>query len=188
MSTNSSSISDKISNFGLRAWSVILAISLIVFAVNFAYSTYLSRQENNARGVTAELQVLSQQLAKYSKEAIEGNAESFGEFTATKARIDAIVTALRKGGAEGVPGYEGSVREPGVSSALKKVTGIWTKMSLDADRIGKSQQQILNLTDTANSFNTRIPLLSARLNEVVTSMSDSGASSTQINLANRQLV
>ena len=189
MSTNASSFTGRVSSFGLKAWLTILVIAVAIFLATFMVASYLAKQENNARALTAELQVLSQQLAKYSREAVEGgNADSFEEVKATKTRIDAIVGALRKGGSEGVPGYEGSVREPGVSSALKKVTVIWTKMAQDADRITKSQDQIVNLSDTATSFNGRIPQISARLDEVVRAMSDSGAPASQINLANRQIV
>ena len=116
-------------------------------------------------------------------------ADSFDEFNATKLRIDSIVKALRLGSAtENVPGYEGSKLQPGVSLSLKKVTDVWTKMSADADRIVKSKEQILNLTTTANAFTGRIPQVSARLDEVVRAMSDSGAAASQINIANRQIV
>jgi twitching motility protein PilJ len=180
------------SSFGLRVWIVILIVAVVVFGANFYVANRLSGQENSARAMTAQLQVLSQQLAKYSREAVEGgNADSFDEFKATKTRIDALVTALRKGGTVGsdsVPGFEGSVNQAGVSSALKKVTTIWNKMALDGDRIIKSQDQIINLSDTAASFNGRIPQISARLDEVVRAMSDAGAPASQINLANRQIV
>jgi len=189
MSTNASSISGRVSNLGMRAWIFLLIISVAVFLANFLYASFLAGQENNARSLTAELQVLSQQLAKYSKEAVEGNPDSFDEFTATKLRIDSIVKALRLGSAtENVPGYEGSKLQPGVSLSLKKVTDVWTKMSADADRIVKSKEQILNLTTTANAFTGRIPQVSARLDEVVRAMSDSGAAASQINIANRQIV
>ena len=187
MSTNVNAITSKFSNYGIQAWIGILVVAAIIFAANFGYASYLTGQENKARSVTAEMQVLSQQLAKYGKEAVEGNADSFGEFAATKTRMDTIVKALRVGG-EGVPGYEGSTREPGVSSALRKTTEIWTKMSLDAERILKSQEQVVNLRATADSFTGRIPRISARLDEVVRAMSDTGASASQINIANRQIV
>jgi twitching motility protein PilJ len=187
MSTNVSAVTSRFSKFGIQAWLLIFAIAAIVFGANFAYSTYLTSQENNARRITAELQVLSQQLAKYATEAVQGNADSFGEFAATKTRIDTIVKALRTGG-EGVPGYENNKNQLGVSNALKKTTDIWAKMSQDADRILKSQEQVVNLRDTADSFTGRIPRISARLDEVVRAMSDAGAPASQINIANRQIV
>src|SRR4249919_2251543 len=189
MSANTSSITGKVSNFGTRAWLIILVLSLILFLANFFVANLYARQENNARSLTAELQVLSQQLAKYSKEAVEGNADSFQEFNDTKKRIDEIVNALNKGSAkENVPAYSSGINSLGVSGALKKVTDVWTKMSQDADRISKGQSQVLSLTDTAGSFNSRIPQVSARLDEVVRAMSDSNAPASQIGLANRQIV
>jgi twitching motility protein PilJ len=193
MSANegTSSIRGRVSGFGVRAWVIILVIGVVLFLANFLSANYLQGQENSARAITAELQVLSQQLAKYAQEAVSGNADSFQEFKDSKAQIDARVKALRTGGTVAkntVPGYEGSVREKGVDLALAKVTKTWSKMSTDADRIIKSEQQILSLNDTAASFNARIPQISARLDEVVRAMSDAGAPASQINLANRQIV
>jgi twitching motility protein PilJ len=185
------SIRGRVGQFGVRAWLIVLGLGVAVFAANFLYANYLQGQENSARALTAELQVLSQQLAKYAQEAVGGNADAFAEFKDSKAQIDARVKALRVGGTVGdqsVPGYEGNKNELGVSSALGKVTTVWTKMSADADRIIKSENQIVSLNDTANAFNARIPQISARLDEVVRAMSDSGAPASQINLANRQIV
>ena len=49
MSANTSSITGKVSNFGTRAWLIILALSVAVFFANFTVTSYLSKQENNAR-------------------------------------------------------------------------------------------------------------------------------------------
>src|SRR6478735_1991405 len=192
MSANEgTSIRGRVGQFGVRAWLIVLGLGVAVFLANFLYANHLQGQENSARALTAELQVLSQQLAKYAQEAVGGNADAFAEFKDTKAQIDARVKALRTGGTVGdqsVPGYEGNKNELGVSSALGKVTTIWTKMATDADRIIKSENQIVTLNDTANAFSARIPQISARLDEVVRAMSDSGAPASQINLANRQIV
>src|SRR5690606_6557516 len=189
MSTNSRSVTDKLTNFGLRFWAFVLIISLVVFAANFIYAAYLNAQENNARGLTADLQVLSQQLAKYTQEAVDGNADAFAEFKATKARIDAIVNALRSGSAtEGVVGYENDPNAPGVASALEKVTTTWAPMAEAAERITASEEEVLNLADTAAQFTARVPRLSFQLDEVVRALSDANAPASQISIANRQIV
>ncbi|HEX5693990.1 MAG TPA: type IV pili methyl-accepting chemotaxis transducer N-terminal domain-containing protein, partial [Arenimonas sp.] len=189
MSTNSRSITDKLTNFGLGFWALILIISLLVFGANFIYAGYLNNQENNARGLTADLQVLSQQLAKYTQEAVDGNADAFTEFKATKSRIDSIVGALRTGSeAEGVKGYEGDANAMGVSSALGKVTETWTPMATAAERITQSEEEVLNLSDTAAQFTARVPRLSFQLDEVVRALSDANAPASQISIANRQIV
>jgi twitching motility protein PilJ len=187
MSSKFSSVSNKVSGFGTRIWAGILVTSLLVLGANVALQTYLSGRENNARAVSAELQVLSQKLAKYSQEAVGGKAESFDAFQAAKSRIDTIVKSLNDGG-NGVNAYRNNINALGVKSALGKVTEVWTRMSKDANRISTSQKQILEFSDNAGSFSARIPQISARLDEVVRQMADSGASSSQINLANRQIV
>ena len=177
MSTNARSFKERLSNFGLGFWALILIASLAVFAANFIYAAYLAGQENEARSLTAELQVISQKLAKFSKESVDGNADSFAEFKETQARAQVIVDSLNK-----------SHNSQGVGGPLQKVTETWKGMATNASRIVKSEQQILNLADTAAQFNSRIPQISARLSEVVSAMSDSNAPASQINLANRQVV
>ncbi len=192
MSTNASKFTGRISQLGNKFWIALLILAVIVFGANFIAASSQANEDNGARSMASQLQVLSQQLAKYSREAVEGgNAESFDEFKATKTLADKLVSALRKGGTAGdatVKGYEGNLLKPGVASAVKRVSETWTKMSTDGDRILKSQDQIVNLSDTANAFNGRIPQISARLDEVVRAMSDAGAPASQINLANRQIV
>jgi len=189
MSTNSRSFTDTLTNFGLRFWAFVLIVSLLLFGANFMYAAYLSNQENNARGLTADLQVLSQQLAKYTSDAVDGNFDAFTEFEATKARIDSIIAALRTGSvAEGVPGYEGDPNALGVSSALGKVTETWDPMAAAAERIIASKEEVLNLADTANQFTARVPRLSFQLDEVVRALSDANAPASQISIANRQIV
>ena len=42
MSTNARSFTDKLTNFGLGFWALILIISLAVFGANFIYAAYLN--------------------------------------------------------------------------------------------------------------------------------------------------
>ena len=84
-------MADKLGSFSLKFWALVLILALAVFAANFFASNYYSAQENRARALSSELQVLSQKLANYSKESAAGNADSFAEFKATKERIAEIV-------------------------------------------------------------------------------------------------
>jgi twitching motility protein PilJ len=189
MSTNSRSFTDTLTNFGLRFWAGVLILSLLVLGANLFRTGQLNNEENNARGLVADLQVLSQQLAKYTSDAVDGSFDAFTEFEATKARIDSIITALRTGSvAENVPGYEGDNNALGVSSALGKVTETWTPMAAAAERIIASKDEVLNLADTANQFTARVPRLSFQLDEVVRALSDANAPASQISIANRQIV
>jgi twitching motility protein PilJ len=189
MSTNPRSFTDTLTNIGLRFWAIVLIISLAVLGANTIYAGYLAGREDKAKALTADLQVLSQQLAKYTQEAVDGNADAFTEFKATKSRIDSIVSSLRTGSAaEGVDGYEGNPNALGVSSALGKVTETWTPMAAAAGSIEQNEDKVLNLADTAAQFTARVPRLAFQLDEVVRALSDANAPASQISIANRQIV
>jgi twitching motility protein PilJ len=177
MSTNIRTFSDKLSTYSLKFWALLLVVSALVLFANLFAANYYSTQENNARALSSELQVLSQKLAKYSKESASGNAESFIEFKATKDRIAEIVATLKK-----------SHNSLGAKGALAQVDKTWKTISANSDIILKSEDEVVNLANTANQFTARVPQLSARLSEVVSAMSDYSAPAGQINLANRQIV
>lgn len=177
MSTKLQSFKDKLGGFSQKAWIVLLILSAIVLAINLGAANYYSVQENKARALSSELQVLSQKLAKYSKESASGNADSFVEFKATQGRITEIVATLKK-----------SHNSLGAQGALAQVSKTWTTISANVDQILKSEDEVVNLAITANQFTARVPQLSARLSEVVSAMSDYSAPAAQINLANRQIV
>jgi twitching motility protein PilJ len=183
------SFTDKLPAFGIGVWTIALIVSLGLFGANFLYANYLADRENKARSLTADLQVLSQQLAKYTQQAVDGDAEAFTSFKATKSRIDTIVAALRNGNdVEGVDAYEGSFNASSVSAALAKVVETWQPMGEAADRIAASEEKVLNLADTAAQFTARVPRLAFQLDEVVRALSDANAPASQISLANRQIV
>lgn len=171
------SFSIKLGIYSQRFWLLILALAVLAFAANFIATNYYSAQENQARALSSELQVLSQKLANYSKQSVSGNAESFAEFQATKDRIVAIMTMLNK-----------SHNSPGAKSALAQVSKTWSTIEKNANLILRSEKEVITLSNTASQFNARVPQLSARLGEVVSAMSDYAAPAGQINLANRQIV
>ncbi len=178
MSTNKlGSFTSKLGTYSQRFWLLILALAVLAFAANFIATNYYSAQENQARALSSELQVLSQKLANYSKQSASGNAESFAEFQATKDRIDEIVAKLNK-----------SHNSLGAKGALAQVSKTWATIEKNAEVILKSEKEVVTLSNTASQFNARVPQLSARLSEVVSAMSDYAAPAAQINLANRQIV
>jgi twitching motility protein PilJ len=178
MSTNNlRSYTDKLGSFSLKFWLAVLLLSALLLTANLVASSYFSAQENQARALSSELQVLSQKLAKYSKDSAGGNAEAFIEFKDTKERIAEVVEKLNK-----------SHNALGAKGALAQVTKTWKTIAENADQILKNEKEVVELANTATAFNKRVPELSARLSEVVSAMSDYSAPAAQINLANRQIV
>ncbi|HAI58940.1 MAG TPA: chemotaxis protein [Xanthomonadaceae bacterium] len=187
MSASKVNFQDRLTGGGLRAWTLLLAVSLLVFAVNLFATTWFAGQISSASALSFGLQVDAQKLGRFAGEAIDGREEAFAELQGTRDAIANAVTALNDGG-EGVPGYRGDVTILGLGAALGEVTTTWERMSADTARILGAQTEILSLAQTADTFTGRIPRLTARLDEVVRAMSNAGAPASQINIANRQIV
>ncbi|MFC4727718.1 methyl-accepting chemotaxis protein [Coralloluteibacterium thermophilus] len=169
----------RIGGIGVPMWIGLLAVFLILFGVNTAYTLYLGARESDAAARAADIQVQSQQLAKFAKEAVDGNPDAFTEFNATYTAVNEHLRALN---AE----YESA--GGAVGTALSKLMATWGPMSSHSERIIAGQQQVLALAETANAFTARVPRLQADLDEVVRAMASAGSSSDQVLIAARQLV
>lgn len=189
MSTSKVTFQDRLSRVGVRAWALVLALSALVFAANFLAATWYAGQVSNASALAFGLQVDAQKLGRFAGEAVNGREEAFAELQGTREAVTTAIAALNEGSAEkGVPAYHGNVMLPQVAASLDEVSATWTRMATDVDKIIASQNEILSLAQTADAFTGRIPRITARLDEVVRSMSDAGAPASQINIANRQIV
>ncbi len=187
MSASKLTFQDRIAKVGVRVWTLLLVVSLLVFSANFFAATYYAGHISAGSALSFGLQVDAQKLGRFAAEAIDGREEAFAELKGTRDAIATAVTALNDGGM-GVPGYRGSLQLPQAGAALAQVTETWERMATDADKIIETQTEILALAQTADAFSARVPRLTARLDEVVRAMSDAGASISQINIANRQIV
>lgn len=189
MSASKVNFPDRLSRVGVRAWALLLAVSALLFAANFLAATWYANQITNASALAFGLQVDAQKLGRFAGEAVNGREEAFAELQATRDAVTTAVAALNDGSAEqGIPAYRGSLMLPQVAASLEEVSLTWERMATDVDQVLAAQNEILSLAQTADAFTGRIPRITARLDEVVRSMSDAGAPASQINIANRQIV
>ena len=185
MSNVSGGFVERARNWGTNIWIVIVAGSLLVFGANFAFSTLYSSQETSARGLVADTQVLSQQLAVQAKDAVGGNKDAFALFKDTRDKIDTNIKDLQDGSfSAGVPSYKNSI---GISSPLQAVADTWATTASNADLIIRNQDQVLGIAQSANQFTGVVPQLQSRLDEVARAMSAGGAPAEQTMLAMRQI-
>ncbi|MEO5596788.1 MAG: methyl-accepting chemotaxis protein [Lysobacteraceae bacterium] len=184
MSNVTGGLVGRASNWGTNIWIVIVLAGLAVFGANFIYSTILNSQETSARSRVADIQVLSQQLAVYAKDAVNGDQEAFAKLKTTRAAIDENVKTLQDGGAL-TKGYRDSA---GVSGPLGKVAEDWEPMAQNADVIIRNEQQVLSIAQNAAAFAQSVPNLQSRIDEVVRAMSDGGAPVQQVSMTMRESV
>ena len=88
MSTLMDSVAGKGRNISTNFWIWLLIGSLLVFAGNTLYATTKASRLGGASTAASRLQLNSQRLANQGREAIEGDAQSFDAFKATKTEVD----------------------------------------------------------------------------------------------------
>jgi len=183
MSTPSGALKGQSSS--IRVWLLLLFVALILLVIN-TYATNQKNDEERAALVRVnDVQVQSQQIATFAREAAGGNLDAFSELKATRDSIEKNVTQLLKGVSGEMPAYE---NEGAVSGPLKKLASTWEPIKRNADTILGRQQLVLDMTDTAADFNSKIPLLTARMEEIVRVLTERDAPSTQIYMATRQML
>lgn len=178
MSTVMDTVAGKGRSQSTNLWLWVLALSLLVFATNTGYALWKTARFGGANTAASNLQVNSQKLSNLGREAVNGDAAAFKAFRETKAQIESDVKLLndRFGSA------------PDVSGPINTVTTTWVPMGKNADQIISSENAVVALAGNAKTFTDRVPQLQAQLDEVVRAMSASGAPSSQIYIALRQVV
>ncbi|HOU66231.1 MAG TPA: methyl-accepting chemotaxis protein, partial [Thermomonas sp.] len=172
------SVAGKGRNISTNFWIWLLIGSLLVFAGNTLYATTKASRLGGASTAASRLQLNSQRLANQGREAIEGNAQAFDAFKATKGEVDEDIKTLNDRFGD----------QAGVSGPIRTVSNTWDPLAKRADEVMASQQAVLALAGRADSFSAKVPQLQAQLNEVVRGLASGGAGSGQVFTALQQVV
>jgi len=178
MSTVMDTVAGKSRTLGTNFWLVVLGLSVLIFGLNTGYATWKAARLGGASTSASSLQVNSQRLANQGRDAVEGNAEAFTAFKATKAQIDADIAQLNNNFGDTAD----------VAGPIRTVTENWADLGKNAEQLITSESAVLALAGNANRFTQRVPQLQAQLDEVVRAMSASGSPSSQIYIALREVV
>lgn len=130
--------------------------------------------------LTGELRVLSQQIATASREAAEGDAESFDQLAAARARFATVLRTLVNG-TEDLPSLQAML-----TAELAQLRDLWERVNTASDTIITSRERILFLHDVARTLNESIPELQQEYNNVVEILLEIGAPADQVSVAQRQ--
>jgi twitching motility protein PilJ len=169
-----------------NVWILILLAAFAVLLANFYFAARYNSQETAARERITQIQVQSQQIAKFAQEAAAGGFDAFDELEATRQNVQNNLEVLRRGSSDGtIPPYQ---EQHGVADELIKLSQVWSPIDDNARRILGSKDVILDLGDTASAFAAQVPLLQTKMDEVVRAMSEAGAPSSQIYIAVRQIM
>ncbi|MEZ5442278.1 MAG: type IV pili methyl-accepting chemotaxis transducer N-terminal domain-containing protein, partial [Lysobacterales bacterium] len=119
--------------------------ALVVFAANFVQQVVRSTQDQRATALAADIQVKSQQLAKYAAEAADGRIEAFDELRQTQSLIATNLEQLSSGDpTTDVPPISAN---PEVEPALTQVVSTWTEIAAASSNILAKEDIVLEMTD-----------------------------------------
>ncbi|MBS0557906.1 MAG: methyl-accepting chemotaxis protein [Proteobacteria bacterium] len=165
---------------------VLLIAAILVAVVDFGWLTYNASQDAKASALVTKVQVLSQQLSTQANTAAGGNIDAFKSLEQTRSTIDDLLNKLSKGDkTTGMQGY-GSVS--GVMNEIKELDKAWQPLNTSATKILDFKEQVLNSAAVAADFNSKMPVLNSRMDEVVKILTDKNGSPSQVMISSREML
>jgi twitching motility protein PilJ len=166
-------------------WLVVLLLVAIVFAaIDFFYLNSANADDRRAANLTTQVQVLSQQTAKYALEAAGGNVDSFAELANTSDSIASAVDRLQKGDTQaGMPGYANAGGQ--VGPAVAQLAQAWEQLKGEVGKIIANKEAVIDSSQRVDAFTQNIGTLNSRMDQVVNILLQRG-SATQVLTASRQ--
>jgi len=171
---------------GIGFWSILAGLALLALLANVFWGGRLAEQERIALEKVATIQVASQQIATFAREAAAGQEEAFTSLEAIRNLIERDVNHLLDGSAEeGMPGYR---TDPQVGPQLGVLAQSWSGIRGAADTILGRKDLVLQMTETAAGFQGRMPRLTQLMDEIVRVLTERNAPASQVYIATRQIL
>ncbi len=166
----------------------IMVILLVVLIAGFAGNYYLVEQDTRRTGAyllyTNEIKVLSQEIAKHSVSAANGNVAVFPLLAEARNRFDTAIGYLR--GGNPVAGLPAS---PAASQAqLSKLASLWSEMKSAVDVILGNQEALLGLRDVTSDLVITLSAIQQENARIVASMLKTQTPANVVALVQRQSV
>ncbi len=173
---------------GYTALIVLLLVAIGFAALDFFMLNQKNGEDRQAVALTTQIQVLSQQTAKFALESADGNVESFKELESTRNAIDSAVRRLDKGDpASGMNPYANNNATP-VGRAVSALDASWAQLDSDISKILSNKAVVLDSGQRAATISQQMPLLNSRMEQVVNILQQRNGSSEQMLGTSRQML
>ncbi len=172
------------SGSGTSVLVVVLILSLFVVFANFYFTNLRNNEDRAAIAAATDIQVKSQQLAKYSAEAADGSLDAFDNLQRTWSAIGRQIGDLRNGNNAGVPPIENNKE---VEPALAAVENAWQPTSDNVQKILGTRETVVELAEIAIDFGGKVLPMQTRSDELTRILSERGAGAGQVYIAGRQV-
>ncbi len=173
---------------GYTALIVLLLIAIGFAAVDFFMLNQKNGEDRQAIALTTQIQVLSQQTAKFALESADGNVNSFKELESTRNAIDSAVKRLNKGDpASGMNPYADNNATP-AGRAISALDAAWAQLDADIGKILSNKAVVLDSGQRAATISQQMPLLNSSMEQVVNILQQRNGSSEQMLGTSRQML
>ena len=158
--------------------AALIALTILLVVVLFIINKD-SQNDQEYIANTAEMRVLSQEIAKNATEAAGGTAEAFDQLRRSRDEFQLLWTSVTKGNPEtGLP--------PSELAQQSNTQKLWNRVRENADSILSTQEAVLGLHEVARTLNETIPQLQVEYDDIVQILLENDAPAEQIALAQRQ--
>lgn len=173
---------------GNTALIVLLLVAIGFAALDFWQLNVKNGEDRQAVALTTQIQVLSQQTAKFALESSDGNAESYKELESTRNAIDSAVRKLNKGDAStGMHAYSDNNASP-VGRSYSALESAWNQLDGDIGKILSNKAVVLDSGQRAATVSQQMPLLNSSMEQVVTILQQRNGSADQMLGTSRQML
>ena len=173
---------------GYTALIVLLLIAIGFAALDFFLLNQKNGEDRQAIALTTQIQVLSQQTAKFALESADGNTDSFKELESTRNAIDSAVQRLDKGDPKsGMQPYADNNATP-AGRAVSALDASWKQLDADIGKILSNKAVVLDSGQRADTLSQQMPLLNSSMEQVVNILQQRNGSSEQMLGTSRQML
>ncbi len=173
---------------GYTALIVLLLIAIGFAALDFFLLNQKNSEDRQAIALTTQIQVLSQQTAKFALESADGNVSSFKELESTRNAIDSAVQRLNKGDAKGGMQAYGDANATPAGRAVTALDASWKQLDADIGKILSNRAVVLDSGQRAATLSQQMPLLNSSMEQVVNILQQRNGSSEQMLGTSRQML
>jgi twitching motility protein PilJ len=173
---------------GYTSLIIALVIAFGFTGVDFVMLTLRGREDSQAVGLTTQIQVLSQQTAKYALEAADGNVDSFKELETNRNAIDSAVQRLAKGDEKGGLKPYADNNASAAGRAVAALGNAWGQLDGDIGKILSNKALVVDSAQRAGTLSRDLPLLNSSMEQVVNILQQRGGSAEQTYTSARQML
>lgn len=163
---------------------VVLVLLVAGFAANFYFVNGNSGRKDSYLRYVNQLKVLSQQIAKNSAAAVQGQNNAFALLASNRADFETDLDYLRNGNpAAGLP-----PSPPPAQDTLARLGTLWKDTHNQVQTILSDKNAVLSLGQLSGDLATSVSAVESEDDSIVASMLKQGAPAHEVVLAQRQNV